>query len=253
MTTLCRSPLGIENQFSLLNHCQECINLRESNSKLEIELERARLYAQQCEDEAVELRRQLCAALKDLSKMRKLIDDPSRKSSSKPLSQLSDNVQLETQSSAGMKPSTDQNNPVGMVGVLYTAQCKMEESPDIKRKVVRAEQHEPDSAKRQRTVDGCDANESMVPVEVEMDLHESIELIQDIVAVWTQRIQAMQRIECLLSNSATLVSAEASDRLFKGFAAQVDLMITSSLLMHTRVRPAPASRCGVIITIILVC
>jgi hypothetical protein len=228
MTAVCRSPLGIENQFSLLNHCQECINLRENNSKLEIELERARLYAQQCEDEAVELRRQLCSALKDLSKLRKLIDDPCRQSHTKPLSQLSDNGQLETQNSAGQtcsKHINDPSHPVGMEGVSYSAQCRMEESPDIKRKVVRAEQQEPDSSKRQRTVTDSVANETMAPVEVQLDLDESIELIKDIVAVWTQRIQAMQRIECLLSNSATLVSDEALDRLFKGFAAQVYISI----------------------------
>jgi hypothetical protein len=142
------------------------------------------------------------------------------------LSHLSDNVQsemlLKPVTAACSKQNTDQSNPTGMDGLHYTSQCRMEESPDTKRKVVRAEQQEPDCAKRQRTVMGSDVNETVVPVEVQLNLDESIDLIQDIVAVWTQRTQAMQRIESLLSNSATLVSAEASDRLFKGFAAQVD-------------------------------
>ncbi len=246
MTALCRSPLGIENQFSLLNHCQECLNLRESNSKLEQELERSRLYAQQCEDEAVELRRQLCAALKEITKMKKLIDDPCRKNTLKPLSQLSDNCQSEPQSSVGLKAtcskhSTDICNPVGMEGVNYTSSCRMEESPETKRKVVRAEQQEPDCAKRQRTVTGSDANETVVPME--LDLDESIELIQDIVAVWTQRIQAMQRIESLLSNSATQVTAEASERLFKGFAAQVISPPILAIVYATFIFAMYAPRC----------
>ena len=48
--------------------CKNCIALRASNEQLKAELVSFQSLAQQCEDEAVDLRRQLCSALKDLAK-----------------------------------------------------------------------------------------------------------------------------------------------------------------------------------------
>ena len=233
MKSACRSPLGIEKQFSLLNHCQQCCNLQELNSKLQEELSNTRQYAQQCEDEAVDLRRQLCAALKDLSKLKKSIETSNRKCSdgqmpdrgilSSDLIKINDPSKI-LQTDQEMRMDTDstkltsstENAPLNMCkGILI-----MEDSSDSKRKVLLAEDlDEHDSSKRQRKV--IDA-ECLDVQSIDISLEESCEVIQDLTAVWTQRIDAIKRIESLLScNTSCDLACDSSDRLFHGLSIQV--------------------------------
>ena len=231
MKSACRrSPLGIEKQFSLLNHCQQCGNLQSKTSKLEEELAAAKLYAQQCEDEAVELRRQLCSLHKELSKVKKSLEEANRKNAL----QLPDKAYSpqSNQSTASITLQQTQARPPDCMDTeegkskiinindssLMNNSSVVEDCSDAKRKVIipETEIEMQESAKRQRTVaEPCITDSPALSI----TLDECVDVIQDLVAVWSQRVDAMQRIECFL-RSAT-ISEEESDRVFKGFSAQV--------------------------------
>jgi myosin heavy subunit len=223
MTSVCRSPLGIEKQFSLLNnHCQQCSNLQEQNLKLEEELSRARQYAQQCEDEAVELRRQLCAALKDLSKMKKSVESNGKLSTTQLANQGIVSKQHNSSNSEEASERETQAAPM-----MEEATSTPENCLESKRKVLLAEADEnsQECSKRQRMVNDADTPSDQQTM-VDMSLDESVGILQDLTAIWSQRMEAIKRIEYLLSSCPDSdLAPDASERLFNGLSIQVNLRL----------------------------
>jgi hypothetical protein len=222
--------------------CPQCATLRDLNIQMREKLIASQRFAQECEDEAVDLRRQLCTALKDLAKARKIaefLQSTQCKSGNKigaqvisPTSSKKADISLAAQEvkkqpcsrREGLRSCAKQvlmDLPKvfskGDSSCVYTSSST---SSPMKRKADTSEAEDvaPDSVpKRHRTDEVCDN------IEQTSTLDESLHCIKDISAGWNQRIFAIQRIRDIIvcSDEDTATSANLFERVFLAFSVQV--------------------------------
>mmetsp|Transcript_85210 Transcript_85210/g.227287 ORF Transcript_85210/g.227287 Transcript_85210/m.227287 type:complete len:181 (+) Transcript_85210:563-1105(+) len=164
---------------SILKNC-----LSEMNTRLEQELRVSRQLAKQCEDEAVDLRRQLCAALKELAKLKAKI--PARSG----------------QENMSPKAVAETNSENRSPGVGKVSKC-IQRSP--KERIAganpKAENNSP-----------CNTSECI-------DFGLGIQLLKDTSALWSRRIAALKVVEAEMDSPN--ISDETMETILSGLASQV--------------------------------
>jgi hypothetical protein len=222
-------------------NCPQCAILRDLNLQMREELIASQRYAQECEDEAVELRRQLCTALKDLANARKIAEShqsTQSKSSIKIGAQvisptsikkadISHAAQEVRKSSCSRREGLRSHAKQALVGLTKSLAkddwgCVNPSTSTFspkKRKADTSEAEEvaPDSVTKRHRAE--ETNE----IEQVSTLEESMACIKDISNGWNQRICAIQRIRDIVvcSDDDAATSANLFERIFSAFSVQV--------------------------------
>ena len=220
--------------------CPQCATLREMNNQMKDKLIASQRFAQECEDEAVDLRRQLCTALKDLAKARKIAEFHQStqcriKTGSQVISPTSSKKADIAHAAEDVKKpvcsrreglrSCAKHALVGLTkglakGDSSSLNLASSTSSPMKRKadISEAEEAAPDSVTKRHRTDEMSEN-----VEQASTLEEALNCIKDISAGWNQRICAIQRIRDIMvcSDEDSATSSNQFERIFLAFSVQV--------------------------------
>ena len=213
--------------------CKQCAELRAINNQLQAELSASKKFAQECEDEAVDLRRQLCSVLKDLAKVRqnsKLVDPQSKGCLE---SEAHHNSSSPSSKKITSIVGTDLRKPVNSrreglrssSTVKHTAKTDMSNGDDfrctgspLKRKAdVQTDfnlELSDSVSKRPKTEEDF--------VERTFTLEETVDCLKDLSTSWKERVEAVRRIGDICSGSdKDSMTPAIFEKIFGVFSVQV--------------------------------
>ena len=216
--------------------CKNCIALRASNEQLKAELVSFQSLAQQCEDEAVDLRRQLCSALKDLANARKLAVAQQFKAGAKsdtlsesfvrtqfPENDMSHGPKVTAPRREGLRSSVKTGGRQGTStratskSELGTGENCLSTPSPVKRKAeLQVENQEvADSPSKRFRADEVQENQKVLTID------ECLDCLKDLSAGWNERINATKRIGEICCRNEETIAPTVFDKIFAVFGIQV--------------------------------
>ncbi len=216
------------------NPCKQCAELCAANSQLKAELIASQKYAQECEDEAVDLRRQLCSALKDLAKLR------------------TNSKSAEAIPKANMRGDLQCTSPSNVKKLDSMAACELKKPVPSRREGLRSAKYESTKRNSRAELSGDESRYTSSPLkrkaEIQVEHHvdpsnsaskrpktdedqtekdftfdEALDCLKDLSASWKDRVTAIQRIGeiCNGPNVDALISSALFEKVFAVFSVQV--------------------------------